>query len=173
LIEEGVFLYPIQIGWQTLFEQNNKHFYMHITEGHEHNEIKPGYRCQTGSNYRWDENKLLELSLESIQFHPFAFKVKKYLVYVTSLGIRNNINMMGAGIGFMSSFFGEFKKKYALFVQTIEKDNCQVAIYPLENVPILFLEKTPNDVWKNVDLYKKFCGTQLFGLEHSLTQKII
>ncbi|CAG8458528.1 6386_t:CDS:10 [Scutellospora calospora] len=183
LIEEGIFLYPVRIGWQTLFEQNNKRFYMHITEGHKHNEIEPGYRCQTGSNYSsieitsslavislyqklfpssktkfsgpyvlgWDDDELLELSLESIQFRPFAFKVKKYLVYITSLGIGNNINMMRAGIGFMSSFFGEFKKKRTLFVQTIEKDNCQ----------------------KNVGLYKKFRGTQLFGLEHSLTQKII
>ncbi|CAG8687233.1 15583_t:CDS:1, partial [Dentiscutata heterogama] len=41
LIKEGVFLYPIRIGWQTLFEQNNKCFYMHITEGHEHNKIEP------------------------------------------------------------------------------------------------------------------------------------
>ena len=35
------------------------------------------------------------------------------------------------------------------------------------------LEKNPNDVWTNVGLYKKFRGTQLFGLEYLLTQKII
>ncbi|CAG8853927.1 28402_t:CDS:1, partial [Gigaspora margarita] len=205
LTEEGVFLYPIRIGWQTIFEQNNRRFYMHITEGNELNEMEPGYRSQSGSNYSsievtsslaitklyqklfpnsktkfsgpfvlgWDENKLLESSLEGIQFRPFGFKVEKFLVYVTSLGIGSNIDMMGAGIGYMSSFFGEFKKKRALFVQTIEKDNCKVSIYLLEYETIFILGKTPDDVWKNVGLYKKFRGTQLFGLEHSLTQKII
>ncbi|CAG8805044.1 3360_t:CDS:2, partial [Cetraspora pellucida] len=130
--------------------------------GHEHNKIEPKYQYQTGSNYSnikitsslavtslyqklfsssktkffglyilgYNEDKLLELSLKSIQFCLFAFKVKKYLVYVTSLEIENDINMIRAG-------------------------------------------KTPNDIWKNVSLYKKFCRTQLFGLEHLLTQKII
>ncbi|CAG8790494.1 18278_t:CDS:1, partial [Gigaspora rosea] len=51
LTEEGVFLYPIRIGWQTVFEQNNRRFYMHITEGNELNEMEPGYRSQSGSNY--------------------------------------------------------------------------------------------------------------------------
>ncbi|CAG8448960.1 336_t:CDS:10 [Scutellospora calospora] len=132
LIEKGVFLYPIQISWQTVFEQNNRRFYMHIIEGNELNEMELGYRR-----------------------------------------IGSNIDMMGAGIEYMSSFFGEFKKKRALFVQTIEKDNCKVSIYSLEYETIFILGKTPDDVWKNIGLYKKFCGTQLFGLEHSLTQKII
>ncbi|RIB22475.1 hypothetical protein C2G38_2173859 [Gigaspora rosea] len=176
LISLGIFLYPIRIGWQTVFEQNNKRFYMHIT-GHESSEAEPEYRSQSGSNYSnieatsslaitslyhklfsnsktkfsgpyilgWDDSELLELSLEGVQFRPFAFKIEKFLLYVISLGIGSNIEMMGAGIKYMSSFIGEFKKK----------------------------RKNPNDVWTNVGLYKKFRGTQLFGLEHSLTQKII
>ncbi|CAG8817112.1 18261_t:CDS:2, partial [Gigaspora margarita] len=70
---------------QTVFEQNNRRFYMHITKGYELSEVEPGYRSQL------DKNKLLEASLEGIQFRPFAIKVRNLLVYVTSLGIKSNI----------------------------------------------------------------------------------
>ncbi|CAG8838378.1 29398_t:CDS:2, partial [Gigaspora margarita] len=116
------------VGWQTVFEQNNRRFYIYITEGHELSEIEPGYRSQLGSKYSKIEstpnkNELLETSLECIQFRLFAIKVRNLIVYVTSLGIESNINMMGAGFRYISFFIGEFKKKHALFVQAIEKDN--------------------------------------------------
>ena len=50
-LEEGVFLYPIRVGWETVIEQNNRYFYMHITEGNENSEILPGYRCQSGGKF--------------------------------------------------------------------------------------------------------------------------
>ncbi|CAG8828931.1 5048_t:CDS:2, partial [Gigaspora margarita] len=98
----------------------------------------------------WDENELLETSLENIQFRPFAIKVENLIVYVTSLGIENNINMMGAGIRYISSFIGKFKKKHALFVQAIKKDNCKITIYISKNESIVVLGKTPDDAWKNI-----------------------
>ncbi|CAG8776755.1 45766_t:CDS:2 [Gigaspora margarita] len=166
-VEEGVFLFPIRVGWQTVFEQNNRRFYIHITEGHELSEIEPGYRNQSGSKYskiestpslaimslyqklfsnsktkffgpyilKWDKNELLEASLE----------IRNLIVYVTSLGIESNINMIGAGVRYISSFIGEFKKKRALFVQAIKKDNCKITIYISENESIVVLRKTPDD----------------------------
>ncbi|RHZ82504.1 hypothetical protein Glove_109g387 [Diversispora epigaea] len=107
----GAFLYPIRIGWQTVFEQNKRQFYMHITEGHETNETQPGYRCTSGSKYTitslyqrlfrtplilgWDNEELLETSLKDVYFRAFGFKVEKFLIYVTNIGIGNNTNMMG------------------------------------------------------------------------------
>src|SRR3954466_3800230 len=49
--EEGALLYPIRVGWQTVIEQNNRRFYMHITEENENSEILPGYRCHSGSKF--------------------------------------------------------------------------------------------------------------------------
>ena len=49
--EEGVFLYPIRVGWETVIEQNSRYFYMHITEGNENSEVLPGYRCHSGSKF--------------------------------------------------------------------------------------------------------------------------
>ncbi|CAG8796889.1 3952_t:CDS:2, partial [Gigaspora margarita] len=118
---------------------------MHITEGYVLSKIEPGYRSQSGSKYSKikstpNENKLLEASLE----------VGNLIVYVTSLEIESNINMMEASIRYISSFIGEFKKKHALFVQAIEKDNCKITIYISENESIIVLGKTPDDAWKNI-----------------------
>ncbi|RHZ80646.1 hypothetical protein Glove_134g144 [Diversispora epigaea] len=121
----------------------------------------------------WDDENLLEMSLKDVYFRTFGFKVEKFLIYVTNIGIGNNTNMMGAGIGYTSSFIGEYEKKRALFVQRIEKNNCQITIYISEKNSITFCGANPNDTWKNVGLYKKFCGTELFGLEHPIIQKII
>jgi hypothetical protein len=49
--KEVTLLYPIHVGWQTVIEQNNRRFYMHITEKNENSEILPGYRCHSGSKF--------------------------------------------------------------------------------------------------------------------------
>ncbi|CAG8779578.1 38035_t:CDS:1 [Gigaspora margarita] len=121
----------------------------------------------------WDENKLLEASLKGIQFCPFAIKVGNLIVYITSLGIKSNINIIGASVGYISSFISEFKKKRALFVQAIEKDNCKITIYISKNESIVVLGKMPDNTWKNIGLYKKFYGTQLFGLDIQCPKKLL
>ncbi|RHZ63157.1 hypothetical protein Glove_332g31 [Diversispora epigaea] len=186
---KGIFLYPIRVGWQIIFEENNRQFYMHITEGHETSEIQPGYRCTSGSKYSdiesipsvaitslyqrlfpniktrfsgplilgWNDEKLLERSLNNFP----------------DVGTGNNKNKMGAGIGYTSSFIGEYGKKRALYLQKIEKNNSQIMIYLPEQNPIVFCGTIPDDTWKNTKLYKKFHGMQLFGLEYPMTQKVI
>ncbi|CAG8522053.1 14985_t:CDS:2, partial [Gigaspora rosea] len=161
-IMPSIFLYPIRIGWQTVFEQNNKWFYMHITEGHESSETEPGYRSQSGSNYsnieatpRWDDSELLELSLEGVQFRPFAFKIEKFLLYVISLGIGSNIEMMGAGIGYMSSFYcEESEKQFENFFS--DKNIVNLSSYKVDKygLPLKYLKDQKETLWqKYFELY--------------------
>ncbi|RHZ59139.1 hypothetical protein Glove_365g252 [Diversispora epigaea] len=127
LICLGAFLYPTRIYWQTVFEQNKRRFYMHITEGHETNETQSGSRCTSGSKYRAIEStpsvaitnnkELLDTSLIDVYFCAFGFEVENFLIYVTNIGIGNNINTIGVSFGYTSSFIGEYEKKRALFVQ--------------------------------------------------------
>ncbi|RHZ49726.1 hypothetical protein Glove_515g4 [Diversispora epigaea] len=101
----------------------------------------------------WDNEKLLETSLKDVYFRAFGLKVDKYLIYVTNIGAGNNKDLMGAGIGYMSSFIGEYEKKRALYLQQIEKNGSRITIYPSGQSPIIFHGETPNNAWKNVGLW--------------------
>ncbi|CAG8793996.1 10306_t:CDS:2, partial [Gigaspora margarita] len=68
----------------------------------------------------WNDKDLLNSSLKGVEFRLFAFKVEKYLVQVINVEIENNSDLMGTGIGYMSSFIGEYNKKQALFIQIYE-----------------------------------------------------
>ncbi|CAG8851781.1 1043_t:CDS:2, partial [Gigaspora margarita] len=97
-----------------------------------------------------DNKNLLFSSLEGVEFRPFVFRIEKYLVQVINIGIENNSDLM------------------------VElNDLYQAAIYQFNQDPILILDTNPNNIWKNVGLFKKLHGIQLFGLENSLIQKKI
>jgi hypothetical protein len=51
ILEKGVHLYPIHVGWQTVLEINNKYFYTQVLEGNEKQESQPGYRYQVGLKF--------------------------------------------------------------------------------------------------------------------------
>ncbi|CAG8507840.1 12872_t:CDS:2, partial [Gigaspora margarita] len=111
---EETLLFPICVGWQTTFIQNNKKFYMHITEGNELNEKQPGFRYNSGSKFSdikeissWGNKDLLNASLKGVEFRPFVFKVEKYLIQIINIRIESNLDLISAGIGYMSSFIGE------------------------------------------------------------------
>ena len=109
-----------------------------------------------------------------MEFRPFAFKVEKYLIQIINIGIKSNLDLMGAGIGYMSSFIGEYNKKQTSFIQIVELNYLyQIAIYQFNQNPILILGTSLNNVWEKTGLFKKFCGTQHFGLKNSLIQKKI
>ncbi|CAG8770306.1 46161_t:CDS:2, partial [Gigaspora margarita] len=129
---EETLLFPIRVGWQTTFIQNDRKFYIHITERNELNENQPEFRCNSGSKFSdiKETSNLLDASLEGLKFRPFAFKVGKYLIQIINIGIKSNSDLMGAGIGYMSSFIDEYNKKWALYIQTVEQNYlCQIAIY--------------------------------------------
>ena len=201
-LEDGVYLYPIRVGWQTVLEINNKYFYTQVLEGNEKHENQPGYRCQVGlklsdieeasspaitSLYKrvcqnnstkfsgpqvlgWDDSNILEQSLTGIEFRPFLIKFDKYIIYITALG---EVNKAGAGIGYTAMFASEHLGKYAKYVQRIDVDGCHIDIYQDGILEQHFIGATPNEVWTISKKLKKFRGTQLFGLEHPLTNQVL
>ncbi|CAI2184558.1 17417_t:CDS:2 [Funneliformis geosporum] len=129
-LEEGVFLYPIRVGCKTVIEQNNRYFYMHITERNESNEILPGYRCQSGGKFSdvktapsWDNNELLEASLENVHFRAFAVNVDNILIYITNISVCGQKKTIK---NYITSFIGGHKRKRALYVQKIQPDNSEL-----------------------------------------------
>ncbi|CAG8721344.1 21483_t:CDS:2, partial [Racocetra persica] len=133
-----ILLFPIHVGWQTVFTQNNKKFYMHITEGNEYDEKQPGFRYHSGSKFS-DIKETSSVAITSLYNQLFSnsntkfsgpYVLDKYLIQVINVGVKNNSDLMSA-------------------------------------------DTNLNNVWEKVGLFKKFCGTQLFGLENSLTQKKI
>ncbi|CAJ0838848.1 5968_t:CDS:2 [Entrophospora sp. SA101] len=70
----------------------------------------------------WEDESNLEASLEDVQFRPFVIKVDKFKIHIISLGISKNADIDGAGIGYMSSFIGEYKKQRSMFVHWVYKD---------------------------------------------------
>ncbi|CAB4381103.1 unnamed protein product [Rhizophagus irregularis] len=119
----------------------------------------------------WDNNEFLEASLKDVIFQAFAIKIDgKILVYITNISVGKQKNTIE---NYTASFIGEYNKKRALFVQIIQSENYEVSICQKDNGPIIFFGSTPSETWKNVGLYKKYYGTQLFGLKHPMTQKAI
>ncbi|CAG8584350.1 1212_t:CDS:2 [Diversispora eburnea] len=165
----GTFLYPIRVGWQTVFKQNKRQFYMHITEGHETNETQPGYRCTSGSKYS-DIESTPSVAITSLYKTFFNTKTRFSVSLILGWDGEKLLEISLKDVYFCAL---EYEKKRSLFVQRIEKNNCQITIYTSENNSITFCGTNPDDTWKNVRLYKKFRGMELFGLEHSITQKII
>ncbi|CAJ0832054.1 12589_t:CDS:2 [Entrophospora sp. SA101] len=121
----------------------------------------------------WDNEEILEDSLKDIDFQPFAIKLDKFLIYIIDIGMGEESDF-GVKIGYTSSFIGEYKRTYALFIQTVEYDHCKISIY-MDNIesPVFFFGSTPSEVWENTKIYKKFTGMQLFGLEHPMTKQNI
>nr|CAG8625699.1 15500_t:CDS:2 [Entrophospora candida] len=91
----------------------------------------------------WEDESNLEASLEDVQFRPFVIKVDKFKIHIISLGISKNADIDGAGIGYMSSFIGKYKKQRSMFVQKIDQDGCHIDIYE-KNIKIeSFVGLTP------------------------------
>ncbi|RIA97420.1 hypothetical protein C1645_732483 [Glomus cerebriforme] len=185
---KGIYLYPIRVGWQTVLEINDKYFYTQVLEaGLRFNDIEETPSSAITSLYRricqnnntkfsgtqvlgWNDSYMLEQSLSGIEFRPFLMKVDKYIIYITTLG---EVNKSGAGIGYTAMFSGEHLGKYAKYVQQIDLDGCHVDIYQDGELKQYFVGTTSNEVWLVSKKLKKFHRTQLFGLEHPLTQEIL
>lgn len=121
----------------------------------------------------WTNSELLEQSLTGIEFRPFLIKIDRYNIYVTALGCPDEISDFGAGIGYSATFVGEYLGKGATYVQRIDVDGCHIEIFQDNELKKEYLGISPNDVWIKSKKLKKFQGTQLFGLEHLLTKKIL
>ncbi|CAG8701506.1 25117_t:CDS:2, partial [Gigaspora rosea] len=176
-LENGVYLYPIRVGWQTVLEISNKNFYTQVLEGNEKHEHQPGYQCQVGlkssdieeipspaitSLYRrvcqnshtnfsgpqvlgWDDPNILEQSLTGIEFRPFLIRVDKYNIYITALGCPNEVNEIGAGVGYTAMFTGNHLSKRVIYIQCIDFDGYHIEIYQDGVSKYHFIDKTPNE----------------------------
>jgi hypothetical protein len=109
--------------------------------------------------------------LKDLYFQAFAIKIdSKILVYITNIGVDRQKNTIES---YTTLFISNYNKKRALFVQIIRFENYEISIYPKDNEPVFFFGSSLTEVWKNVGVYRKYRGTQLFGLEHPMTQKAI
>ena len=112
----------------------------------------------------------MEASLENIPFRAFAVKTDDILIYITNISICGQKKTIK---NYIASFIGEYKKKRALYVQKIQSGNCEISIHQKDHEAIFFFGSTPTEAWQNVEYYKKYHGTQLFGLEHPMTRNTI
>jgi hypothetical protein len=92
----------------------------------------------------------------------------KFQIYITALGIPSK-DVNEAGVGYTSSFIGDYKKQRSLFVQHIDQDGCHIDIYQKNILFESFVGLTPVEVWKQTGVMKKINGKALFGLEHRMT----
>ncbi|PKY61570.1 hypothetical protein RhiirA4_486726 [Rhizophagus irregularis] len=166
--EEGALLYPIRVGWQTVIEQNNRCFYMHITEGNENNEILPGYRCHSGSKFS-DIETAPSYAITSLYQRIYPDSKTKFSGPFVLGWDNNEFLEVSLKDDRWENFGIYYKYKRWRTKNTIENYTASF----IDNDPIIFFGSTPTETWKNVGFYKKYRGTQLFGLEHSMTQKAI
>jgi len=116
----------------------------------------------------WEQEINLNASLEGVQFRPFVINVDKFQIYITALGISGK-DVNEAGVGYTSSFVGEYKKQRSLFVQFIDQDGFHIDIYQKNILFESFVGLTPVEVWEQTGFMKKINGKALFGLEHKMT----
>jgi hypothetical protein len=88
------------------------------------------------------------------------------LIYITNISVGKQKNTIE---NYTALFIGEYNRKHALFVQIIQFENCKISIHQKDNDPIIIFGSTPTEAWKNIGVYKKYRGAQLFGLEHPMT----
>ncbi|RHZ78939.1 hypothetical protein Glove_153g64 [Diversispora epigaea] len=122
----------------------------------------------------FDKESIIAELLDDIEFHPYIISIENKLsVMVFGSGISKNEGWMGAGEGYIASFFYIFRKERCLFVQKFIKNNSIIEIWNGDVKILDFKSDSPENVWRKVGILEKFRGTQLFGLEHAYTQSII
>ncbi len=119
-----------------------------------------------------DENIISQLS-QNISFFPFSFFVGKYQVFVYGIGSSLCKDWNNGGSGYKASLNSKYLDKPAIFVSTIEGEDCILEIYQDYKVQKRFVANSPNEVWKISKFIKQYEGIKLFGLENLLTQKLI
>ncbi|CAG8626317.1 10102_t:CDS:2, partial [Dentiscutata heterogama] len=128
-----------------------------ICVGNKYDEKQPGFRYHLSSKFS-NIKETLSVAITSLYNRLFSnsntkfsrlYVLDKYLIQVINIGVKNNSNLIGTGIRYTSSFIEEYKKKQALFVQTVESNySCQVAIYKFSQDSVIFLDTNLNNKWE-------------------------
>lgn len=74
---------------------------------------------------------------------------------------------------FQNSIIHTFEKQQGIFVSQIENKHCIVEIYQDSQLKKRFIGIDLDDVWKQTGLIQQYNGTQLFGLDNSIIQRLI
>src|SRR3954464_12109341 len=55
-LNNGTFLYPIRVGWQTVIETTSKRYYTQVLEGNKDHKLLPGFRSYAENEFSDVEN---------------------------------------------------------------------------------------------------------------------
>ncbi|PKK56639.1 hypothetical protein RhiirC2_799605, partial [Rhizophagus irregularis] len=118
----------------------------------------------------FDDETITHELLSDISFVPIFIRIDRILIVVSQIGISSHEDYYGAGPGFLSTLITKYKGKQSLFVQSIE-NKCNLDIYN-ENINQYHNEEiTPNEIWRSINILKKFDGMVLFGITNLYVQQ--
>jgi hypothetical protein len=121
----------------------------------------------------WNNKNIISQLSQNIPFFPFSFLIGKYQVFIYGIGSSLCEDWNNGGPGYKASLNYKYLDKPAIFVSTIENNDCILEIYQNCEVQTRFVASSPNEVWENSGIMKQYKGIHLFGLENSFTQKFI
>uniref|UniRef100_U9UF78 Uncharacterized protein n=1 Tax=Rhizophagus irregularis (strain DAOM 181602 / DAOM 197198 / MUCL 43194) TaxID=747089 RepID=U9UF78_RHIID len=105
----------------------------------------------------WNDNNILEILKQDIEYTPVTVNVGNYKIFVYNIGISSREKWCYAGPDFQASLIYTYEKKQSIYVSRFEEKKCT----------------TPDEVWQKTGQLQKFTGTQLFGLGDSITKNLI
>jgi len=118
----------------------------------------------------FDNETIIHELLSDISFIPIFIRIDQILIVVSQIGISSYEGCYGAGPGFLSTLLTKYKGKQSLFVQSIE-DKCNLDIYYEGTNQYHNEEITPNEIWRSINIYRKFDGVVLFGITNLYVQQ--
>ncbi|CAB4473471.1 hypothetical protein RhiirA1_474493 [Rhizophagus irregularis] len=121
----------------------------------------------------WNDNNILEILKQDIEYTPVTVNVGNYKIFVYNIGISSREKWCYAGPDFQASLIYTYEKKQSIYVSRFEEKKCIVEIYQECALKRQFIGTTPDEVWQKTGQLQKFTGTQLFGLGDSITKNLI
>ncbi|PKK39100.1 hypothetical protein RhiirC2_859393 [Rhizophagus irregularis] len=121
----------------------------------------------------WNNENILEILKNDIEFFLVICTVGKYKIFLYAIGYSLNKGWMYAGSGYEASIIHVFDKKQGILVSKIENEDCIVEIYQDSQFKKRVIGASPDDVWRITGLIQNYNGTQLFGLDNSIIQQLI
>ena len=118
-----------------------------------------------------DNDIILKEIISDLTFQPVIFSLGKLHIMIHTIGVSKRKDWNWAGPGYTTSLV--YGKNNLLYLQGFENDKCYIQTYTDEGLLNTVYGKDPNDVWKNFNVLKNYNEIQLYGLEESLTNKLL
>ena len=77
----------------------------------------------------WNNKNIIEQLSQNISFYPFSFFVGKHQVFVYGIGFSSYEDWNNSESGYKALINYKYLDKPAIFVSTIENENCIFKIY--------------------------------------------